>query len=130
MRIVGRHVIEEEHRARIAGMLGYLKMRARQRGPLLFELALSILNPEGDALTAVWNIELPHGITEPRGRTRLTGRTVVPARREIEANNWEIVVASTEVYAYRQIVASADLSLPDRHSNDELRASVAQIRVN
>jgi hypothetical protein len=111
-------------------MLGHLKMSARQRGPLVFELALSILNPEGDALTAIWNIELPHGITEPRGRTRLMGRTVVPARREIEANYWEIVVASTEVYAYRQIVASADFSLPDRHSSDELRASVAQIRVD
>jgi hypothetical protein len=111
-------------------MLGYLKLTARQRGALRFDLALSILNPEGDPLTAIWNIELPEGISEAEGRRALSGRTVVPARREIEANHWEIVVASHEAYVHRQIVVSAELSLPESHASDELRASVVQIRVD
>ena len=77
-------------------MLGYLELTAKPLQPLRFELALSILSPGSDPLTAIWNVELPPGIREPNGRRSFSGRTVVPAHRKVEANNWLIAADSQE----------------------------------
>jgi hypothetical protein len=87
------------------------------------------LNPWGDPLTAIWNVELPEGIWEPEGRRTLSGRTVVPPHRKVEANNWLIAIESPEAYARGQIQANAELRVPERRFSDTLSAAVAQIRV-
>jgi hypothetical protein len=110
-------------------MLGYLELSAKSLQPLHFELALSIMNPESDPLTAIWAVELPSGITEERGRRMVAGRTVVPPHRKVEANTCLIAVASSEAYIHEEINASAELSVPERHFSDDFRASIAQIRV-
>ncbi|MGB9146762.1 MAG: hypothetical protein WCC14_13130, partial [Acidobacteriaceae bacterium] len=91
--------------------------------------ALMIINPESDPLTAIWNVELPAGINESQGRHALTGRTVVPPHRKVEANSWLIAVASPDTYANGEIIANAELSVPERHFSDEFGASIAQIRM-
>lgn len=110
-------------------MLGYLELTARPLQPLHFELALSVLNPGTDPLTAVWSVELPPGIREPSGRRAFSGRTVVPPHRKTEANRWLIAADSDHAYIHEQIIASAELSVPERHFSDEFRASIIQIRV-
>ncbi|MGB6130461.1 MAG: hypothetical protein WBG54_01680 [Acidobacteriaceae bacterium] len=110
-------------------MIGYLELSARPLQPLHFELTLSILNPGSDPLTAVWNVELPLGIREPNGRRAFSGRTVVPPHRKLEGNHWLIAVDSEHAYIHEQIIASAELSVPERHFSDEFRASIIQIRV-
>lgn len=110
-------------------MLGYLELTARPLQPLHFELTLSILNPNSDPLTAIWNIELPPGIREANGRHAFSGRTVVPPHRKDEANHWLIAADSREAYTHEQIKASAELAAADQHFSDEFRASLVQIRV-
>jgi hypothetical protein len=110
-------------------MLGYLELTAKPRQPLHFELALSILNPESDPLTAVWNVELPPSIQESHGGRVFSGRTVVPPHRKVEASNWQIALGSPEAYAHQEISTIAELTVPERRLNDEFRASVVQIRV-
>ena len=110
-------------------MLGYLELSARPLQPLHFELALSIMNPQSDPLTAVWSVELPLGITESQGRRTVAGRTVVPPHRKVHADTCLIAVASPDAYAYEEINVTAELSVPERRFSDDFRASVAQIRV-
>ena len=106
-------------------MTGYLELRAKPLQPLHFELTLSIINFESDPLTAIWSVELPSGITAEQGRRMVAGRT----HRKVEADTCLIAVASPEAYVYEEIDASAELSVPKRRFSDDLRRSVAQIRV-
>jgi hypothetical protein len=109
-------------------MPGYLDLIARPLQPLHFELTLFILNPESDPLTAVWTVELPSGIKESQEHRALTGRTVVPAHRKVEASNWLIVVDSPELCGRQQLKANAEISVPERRFSDWLWATVAQLR--